>query len=238
MIEEYTKQIDALQKTKDTLYRGQSNSEWILQTSLDRILNGNDILCEKYYLDTEKYIPYINQNLNKSFKNNLPYKNEDFNHIFPSDKIPNIEYITYLRHHQFPTPILDTTKSKYIAIFFACENFFESNTNGKIYIFNKKEIISSSLKNEEYTSTHHIGHYIQQTNYLYSIKHKNYLNYFTNIIENQNYNIDEIKIHKENKLQIMKDLREMNITHNTIYTDEDNKIKSLKVNFFLDNISQ
>ena len=36
----------------------------------------------------------------------------------------------------------------------------------------------------------------------------------------------------------MKDLREMNITHNTIYTDEDNKIKSLKVDFFLDNISQ
>lgn len=188
-------------------------------------------------------------------KNNLPYKNEDFNHIFPSDKIPNIEYITYLRHHQFPTPILDTTKSKYIAIFFACENFFESNTEGKIYIFNKKEIISSSLKNEEYTSTHHIGHfietdkrhYIQQTNYLYSIKHKishytedhpNYLNYFTNINENQNYYINEIKILKEDKLQIMKDLREMNITHNTIYTDEDNKIKSLKVDFFLDNISQ
>ena len=48
---------------------------------------------------------------------------------------PEVEYLIYLRHHGFPAPIIDWTASQYIALFFACEDFANSKTDGKVFFY-------------------------------------------------------------------------------------------------------
>jgi len=103
------------------LYRGQADSGWRLKTTLERSEFGNLSLSAYYrlictakpqiesatgrewdVLNVDKYCAWLDRCL----------------HPFVATP-PGYEYMAYLRHHGFPSPLLDWTRSPYVAVYFA-----------------------------------------------------------------------------------------------------------------------
>jgi hypothetical protein len=117
---EYTKESSPL------LYRGQGNSEWPLTTTLERS-GAEHLLFRQYYrLVCARMGPEV-----KTFYGvNVPEYNPEFatehflnpgllyelGDVFP---LPLYRYMAYLRHFGFPSPLLDWSRSPFVASFFA-----------------------------------------------------------------------------------------------------------------------
>lgn len=117
------------------VFRGQSNSEWALQTSLERKVN----VKEKGYLDIRE-IPKMESEIIDKFKRRA------FNYI-PNlpDRGDLLEWLSLMQHHGAPTRLLDFSYSYYIALYFAIHG---ATKDSAVYCINKK-IIDEINKNDE-----------------------------------------------------------------------------------------
>ena len=94
------------------LFRGQSNAVWKLQTTLERFTDQTFDSFD-YYRTIRAVRPAVVSLTQKEL--NLPEFSEKM--FFP---VPTgYEFMVYLRHHGFPSPLLDWTRSPYVAAFFA-----------------------------------------------------------------------------------------------------------------------
>ena len=126
----------------ELLFRGQGDSGWSLETTLERAGREQMSLSAYYrlavhrvrpavetFIDTSWEIPNYSVELEKSFRNDP----ELFTSLaFPSPGF--YQYLIYLRHHGFPSPLLDWTSSIYIAVFFAFRNISTSEKRS-IYVY-------------------------------------------------------------------------------------------------------
>lgn len=95
--------------TSGFLFRGQSNSTWKLETTLERYTNEvNDLVA--YYRHALIARPAIEAMSDRSWE--MPAFDE-FQHLIETNTypqfqaIPGYEFIAYIRHHGFPSPLLD-----------------------------------------------------------------------------------------------------------------------------------
>jgi hypothetical protein len=105
------------------LFRGQGNSEWRLETTLERHGQKRMSFSEFYLLIcaigpavdtfTSMSIPEYDEKLRQTFTDPGLFHDG----CFPTGQI--YSYMIYLRHHGFPSPLLDWSKSPYVAAFFA-----------------------------------------------------------------------------------------------------------------------
>ncbi len=229
------------------LYRGQADSSWKIESSLERI-GKEEISCKEYY----RYIDKLKPLINPFIKNKFTRKTTQLGYPFKFDEydeglwaLPEMDYLTYLRHHGFPTPIIDWTESHYIALFFACEDFVNSKTDGKVFVYN--EIIHGRLSGTDIPQLRKIGkyvetdkrHFAQQSQYLFPVMFEGEwkLITFKRVIENiaNRYDFVEIEVANEAKTAIIKELRRMNINRYTMYLDEDSLIRNFADEFSLAN---
>lgn len=108
----FTRLFSLGEKDNPVACRGQADSSWILQTSLDRILDPNAdyatrlaaelAVLEKFYILAHNYLGVNEeQRLNQAHANN------------------KISALTLLQHYRAPTRMLDWTHSPWIALYFA-----------------------------------------------------------------------------------------------------------------------
>lgn len=115
-------------------YRGQSNSEWLLQTTLERSTS-EEWSIRNYENLALRIAPEIETYTNKNWE--LPRK-ENLDKLFEAQESPVIPFIAskefwvYLRHHGFPSPLLDWTLSPYIGAFYA---FCQKSVHDRVAIF-------------------------------------------------------------------------------------------------------
>src|SRR3954454_20518202 len=105
----------------DWIYRGQSNENWALDTSLERFVkrefNYNEEVypLDDYYNYLRNAVPAINSLTSHKFDDFPPFGMK----ISLLGTIPEYRLICFARHHGFPAPTLDWSMSYYVAAFFA-----------------------------------------------------------------------------------------------------------------------
>jgi hypothetical protein len=112
------------------IFRGHGNVIWKLETTLERIIE-REFDTEKYYEKIRAVRPAVIS---------ITGKNWEIPETFASGNLPPTGYpfMVYLRHHGFPSPLLDWTRSPYVAAFFAFRSQ-EVQKDGKVAIYSYVE---------------------------------------------------------------------------------------------------
>lgn len=155
------------------LFRGHSHASWNLETTLERFGKKN--------MDINEYIRYlcrvkpgIESYTDRKFSF-TGHNESDPSCTFPLSQVSFLagqyEFMVYLRHHGFPTPLLDWSRSIYVALYFACVDqahdddsalymYIENLGHGKTGWVGAPEIATMG----QYVSAHK-RHFIQQSEY-------------------------------------------------------------------------
>lgn len=108
------------------LFRGQADSKWKLETTLERT-PGKVVTVEEYYRRSWRFLNEIESVTRRRWNSANWHEVERHlcKQLSPIEcirpELPCYEYLIYLRHHGFPSPLLDWTASPYVAAYFAFE---------------------------------------------------------------------------------------------------------------------
>jgi len=131
---------DGLSETSSPLiFRGQSNSAWRLETTLERAGENGMPVNSYFRLVTGAVLPAVETFTGNNWGlSEVGFAKCDI-HSFGSEEWMKIyPYLVYLRHHGFPSPLLDWSHSPYIAAFFASGNLFRLLRKGQYMPFAKR----------------------------------------------------------------------------------------------------
>ncbi|MDD9150480.1 MULTISPECIES: FRG domain-containing protein [unclassified Sporolactobacillus] len=118
---------------KNWVFRGQSDSKWRLQTTLERGAINNSVFRD---------IPKIEKSIIEKFKRKA------FNYIEKLPKKDNtLEWVSLMQHHGAPTRLLDFSYSCYVALHFSIEQALQESS---VFCINKDLIHNEGLKIEKW----------------------------------------------------------------------------------------
>lgn len=120
-----------------TIFRGQANASWDLETTLDRVFK-RDVRIEEYFNTIKDIRPAVISITGKDWNIPVNFDYEQF-------AIQGYDFMVYLRHHGFPSPLLDWTRSPFVAAYFAFRSY-EDRNDGKVAIFSYAEYIEVGMK--------------------------------------------------------------------------------------------
>ena len=133
---------DASGKPPELLFRGQSDSSWPLTTTLERAGCEGMSFDEYYRLTVHRVRPSVEAFTDATW--DVPDYGTAMEHAFLTDRelfslrvFPSLSfyrYMVYLRHHGFPSPLLDWTSSVNVAAFFAFREIGKAETRS-IYVY-------------------------------------------------------------------------------------------------------
>ena len=123
------------QYISDYLFRGQPDSTWRLTSTLERFTN-TLLTLEEYYRILCATKPQV-ETFTAAKWDQVPsladyLKEIGDEQLLPPGRFPAYEYFAYLRHHGFPSPLLDWTRSPYVAAYFAFRDVCSNATNASI----------------------------------------------------------------------------------------------------------
>lgn len=128
--------------TRGPLFRGQSDASWMLETTLERHLKITQYPANQYLKTIKAAAQAVETVIGKRWEI-IPEKNERPEGMpqaifenYPKQWLApeGYAFMAYLRQNGFPSPLLDWTRSPYIAAFFAFNGAdFESKTDVAIF---------------------------------------------------------------------------------------------------------
>jgi hypothetical protein len=229
----------------DLLFRGQSDAEWSLKTTLERWA-GDNISLNTYYHKIFTVHPEIESRTGRRWQ--IPSKREysDFSkkELFPRP-YELYEYLVYLRHHGFPSPLLDWTTSPYVAAYFAFRSAPESE-NVALFAYREYAGKGKSRQGKRYQICalgpyvrSHERHFLQQCQYTICIEeHGDTINYiphekvFSDTSEYQDL-LWKFVLPIGLRKNVLNYLHLHNITSSSLFNSEDMLMESLALREFI-----
>jgi len=158
------------------LFRGQDDSSWPLDTTLERSGRRNFPIKDYYRViggikpQIETFTAMEWDNFDYSQIDELLQGYDTFSLRLSAGKVPEYSYMLYLRHHGFPSLLLDWTRSPYIAAYFAFRR--PKGKSVSIYVFCDAPE-NMKFRSSDKPAIHHIGgnvrthrrNFLQQSGY-------------------------------------------------------------------------
>jgi hypothetical protein len=211
-----------LSRMEYPLYRGVSDSEYHLESTLDRIKK--EMGLSDYLEIIEIIHKHVVTCTGKEWNLKTKVKLGRFD-------LPAYEFMAYLRHNGFPSPLLDWTRSPYIAAFFAFRDIYSKVKHVSIFVY-RGDIMYGDIFLLGPTIATHRTHYLQQSEYTICVKEENGNIHFANHedvkedVEEQDVLIKyDIPVSEQQK--VLKKLDSMNITAYSLFGSEPSLMETL-----------
>jgi hypothetical protein len=218
------------------LFRGHTQESWKLETTLERYTK-TEFSITGYYRLLLTVAPTVESLTAKSW--NLPHDLEiDESYYGPP---PGYDFMIYLRHHGFPSPLLDWSRSPYVAAFFAFRPHLDGE-DGSVAIYSYIENYGYGKEGEVSAATiiglgpcvsTHKRHFIQQSQYTICRKRTDnryvYCNHEDAFQKNESRQdiLTKYLIPKSERTKVLEKLDFMNINSYSLFGDEDNLMATL-----------
>jgi len=218
------------------LFRGQAKASDELKTSLEWH-SSKQYSPEDYWEVMRAVRPTVESFTEKRWPFHAHYRHDDGVPGAPQD----YEFMAYLRHHGFPSPLLDWTRSFYVAAFFAFWSARGKESNVAVYSLIEYYGDGKSGCADEggivgvgpYVRTHK-RHFVQQSEYTYCTKRLpsgEYVYYshetvFGKGMETQDV-LTKFIMPKTERPKVLEKLHMMNITAHSLFGSEESLLETL-----------
>ncbi len=232
------------------LFRGQSDHSWPLATTLERSSN-EEFSLERYHWRAHGCLAPLESITGKRWPDwprNPTELGEALRKIDPLKRVypPGYSFVVYLRHHGFPSPLLDWSTSPYVAAYFAYAEktdaervavfaYIETTSGGKGFKGGEPRITAEGP--HVTTDPRHFTQkcwYTVATRYDETKKSHVYCSHM-DIFDLGAVNQDvlwKITIPAQDRPRALQELEDYNIDHYTLFQTEDALVKSLATRQF------
>ena len=224
----------------DIVFRGQADATWQLESTLERSAAREFSVTS--YLERATSVQNAIESVSKQNWDlpSFPEIRDEINRVSDSLRVhlPCYQYLVYLRHLGFPSPLIDWTFSPYVAAYFAMESarseraavfaFIELPDGGKAKIGGRPQINYHG----PYVTTHE-RHVAQKAVYTTATRWNKDRNqhYFCSHADGVEWKgmwqdvLIKLTLPTSDRLVSLKDLEDFNINHYTLFQTEDSLVR-------------
>jgi hypothetical protein len=234
------------------LFRGQKSCEWPVQDTLYRRIGRTSSIVEYY-----AYVKTVRHPLETFMQQTWampewPSIADEFAGYDRGSRrldvgLPGYDCLLFLRHHGFPSPLLDWSRSPYVAAFFAyCQTFTDEDPSPAICILKDESTMKVHSASErtiyrtgEYVSAHP-RHQLQQCDYTFCASYNlnenfwrfdSHETYFRSA-ENRYYDLFKVTLPKTERERVLKTLDRYNLNAYSLFGSLESLLETLAFRVF------